>query len=128
MGDVIDITDRLGRGNEKPAAVERPDGLAVRELKEVCVTRNCEMQLRDFFDDKDDARDFVFDCMTRFIRNDFGTLCQEEVEQNWRSIRDGGTVTGVYPFEDGETDLKAWLMLDPDGQTLTILMPEDYLA
>ena len=50
------------------------------------------------------------------------------MEQNWRSIRDGGTVTGVYPFEDEETDLKAWLMLDPDGQTLTILMPEDYLA
>lgn len=131
MGDVIDITDRLAREKEDPRGddIEGTDGLIVERLRQVCLTRNCEMQLFDYFDNNDDdVRDFVFERVTRFISNDFGTLCPEDVEQNWRNLRDGGVVSGVYPLdeEQDESELRAWLMLDTDGQTLTMLMPEDY--
>ena len=131
MGDVIDITERLARKKQGTL----PNKLAVRGLKNLYVTANCEDYLHDYFGDKEDAREFMLNCMMRFIRNDFGTLGQEDIEGNWHSMENGGTVTGCYPFDErqflGEeaiedtSELQMWVVLDSDGQTLTMLVEED---
>lgn len=66
----------------------------------------------------------IIGVMNRFVTEDFGDLCSEDVEVNKRAIECGdGMVMGSYLVDDEKIWVISYL---GDGGYTSILLPEEY--
>ena len=59
----------------------------------------------------------------RHARRDWGDLCQEDVEENELSLKEGFRLMSVYADRNGT---KFWIITEGDRSVTTVLLPEDY--
>lgn len=58
----------------------------------------------------------------RYLRQDWGDLCQEDAELNDQSIKIGERILAAYPTSKG----KVWIITEWDRSVTTILFPSEY--
>ena len=137
MGDVVDMqgnTLREGVTQEpmrdRDRVLMQPHSDVFAKLEQFALTANCESHLIEYFRDKSCLNGYVTGCLRRFAEADYGTLNEEDVQENEENLRSGLMMIGVYPFDEnpkaGTLDLRPYLILDAGHETLTMLMPEDY--
>lgn len=68
---------------------------------------------------------FVNQCFNRFIRCDWGDICEEDWEQNDEAVRCGDRILAVYQHPDRE-DWHIWIITEWDRSATTILFPSEY--
>jgi hypothetical protein len=66
--------------------------------------------------------------LDRHVHGDFGQLCQEDVEANEQSLKDGSRLLSSYRLSTGQ---KVWVITEAandHGQraATTLLLPEEY--
>lgn len=61
--------------------------------------------------------------LLRHQRGDWGDLCSEDIEENERSLREGGRLLSAYQ-SDGEA--KFWIITEWDRSVTTVLLPSEY--
>lgn len=69
-----------------------------------------------------------FDLLNRHVHGDYGQLCQEDVEANEQSLKDGSRILSSYLLSTGQ---KVWVITeaaDDHGQraATTLLLPDEY--
>ena len=60
--------------------------------------------------------------LDRHFSGDFGDLCQEDIQENLRGIRDGDRILSSYRINT----LHIWVITEWDRSYTTVLFPEDY--
>ena len=65
----------------------------------------------------------VDDALRRHASGDWGTLCQEDANENACSLRDGGRLLSVYEDQVG---VRFWIITEAHRSVTTVLLPEDY--
>jgi len=65
---------------------------------------------------------FVLDCLKRHANGDWGDLCQEDIQENKLSLKQGFRLLSAY--KNGEE--KIWIITEADRSATTILFPEEY--
>ena len=60
--------------------------------------------------------------LDRHFSGDFGDLCQEDIQENLRGIRDGDRIISSYRINA----LHIWVITEWDRSYTTVLFPEDY--
>jgi hypothetical protein len=61
--------------------------------------------------------------ITRHLKGDWGTLNQEDKNENDRSVRDGDRLLSAYVLKDGT---KIWIITEADRSSTCVLLPEEY--
>jgi hypothetical protein len=64
----------------------------------------------------------VQDALKRHASGDWGTLCEDDRQENELSLKQGFRLLSAY----GEGDAKFWIITEADRSVTTVLMPEDY--
>jgi hypothetical protein len=68
--------------------------------------------------------------LDRHVTGDWGVLCNEDIEENELSLREGFRLFSNYPACDcaGENcdEHRVWLITEADRSVTTILLPDDY--
>jgi hypothetical protein len=64
----------------------------------------------------------VTNSLGRFLRRDWGEMCDEDRNANDWSIDNGERVLAAY----GEDDDKVWIIREHDGSVTTVLFPSEY--
>jgi hypothetical protein len=64
----------------------------------------------------------VTNSLGRFLRRDWGEMCDEDRNANDWSIDNGARVLAAY----GEDDDKVWIIREHDGSVTTVLFPSEY--
>jgi len=68
--------------------------------------------------------------LDRHVTGDWGVLCDEDVEENELSLREGFRLLSSYPVCDcasNECDEhRVWIITEADRSATTILLPQDY--
>lgn len=59
----------------------------------------------------------------RHVSGDFGTMPEEDVEQNNWSITHGERIMSAYDLRSGET---IWIITERDRSVTTLLLPSEY--
>lgn len=63
------------------------------------------------------------EALSRHSRGDWGTVGQEDWEENELSLREGFRILSAYECSDGT---KFWIITEADRSATTVLMPEEY--
>ncbi len=61
--------------------------------------------------------------LLRHQRGDWGDLCQEDIEENERSLREGSRLFSVY---HSAGKVKFWIITEWDRSVTTVLLPDEY--
>ena len=70
--------------------------------------------------------DFVWACMNRYRKCDWGDLCKEDAKQNDDAVKSGDDrILASYPHPTDE-NLKIWIITEWDRSATTILFPSEY--
>ena len=64
----------------------------------------------------------VTNSLGRFLRRDWGEMCDEDRNANDWSIDNGARVLAAY----GEDNNKVWIIREHDGSVTTVLFPSEY--
>ncbi len=72
--------------------------------------------------EKVEARDAAA-ALCRHARGDWGELCQEDIQENELSLKEGFRLLSAYKDRHG---VKFWIITEADRSATTILLPEDY--
>jgi hypothetical protein len=59
----------------------------------------------------------------RHVTGDWGSLCQEDIEENERSVRGGFRILSSYVLS---TSVKLWVITEYDRSVTTLLLPSEY--
>ena len=68
-------------------------------------------------------REDVATSLGRHAQRDWGDLCQDDVEENELSLKEGFRLMSVYADRNGT---KFWIITEGDRSVTTVLLPEDY--
>lgn len=68
---------------------------------------------------------FVWDCLRRYWKLDWGDTCEEDKEQNDKAIREGERVMAEYRHPKKE-EWRIWIITEWDRSVTTVLFPEEY--
>jgi len=60
--------------------------------------------------------------LKRHANGDWGDLCQEDIEENELSLKEGFRLLSAY--QKGEK--KIWIITEADRSATTVLFPEEY--
>lgn len=71
---------------------------------------------------------FINKSLDKFFDKDWGTICDEDKQENEYALEDGGMILGVYQHESGK---KIWIIADAQSeenfrQAITVLLPDEY--
>ena len=69
------------------------------------------------------AEDDVTSAIRRHVQGDWGEVCEEDRQENDRSLIEGCRLLSVYVAQDG---LRFWIITESDRSVTTVLLPEDY--
>jgi hypothetical protein len=69
------------------------------------------------------THDDIMTAISRHVKGDWGEVCDEDREENERSLREGYRLLSVYHAANGT---KFWLITEHDRSVTTILLPCDY--
>ena len=73
---------------------------------------------------------FVFDCLKRYCKGDWGEMCEGDIETNNESVAlDDGRILASYDMPaDIPIDYadKIWIITEWDRSVTTILFPDEY--
>ena len=72
-----------------------------------------------------DSEDFtkeVMKCFARYNNNDWGEMCDEDIETNNFALKNGGRIFASYETCKG----KIWIITEWDRSVTTILFPSEY--
>lgn len=72
-------------------------------------------------EDKEFAK-FIMDSLERHTKGDWGDLCQEDIQENKRALRQGCRLLSRY--QSGERII--WIITEADRTVTTALFPEEY--
>lgn len=61
--------------------------------------------------------------LLRHQRGDWGDLCQEDIDENERSLREGSRLLSAYQLAGG---VKFWIITEWDRSVTTVLLPSEY--
>ncbi|HLJ92765.1 MAG TPA: hypothetical protein VKU02_06165 [Gemmataceae bacterium] len=67
--------------------------------------------------------DDVLQAVIRHAKGDWGELCDEDRQENERSLQRGGRIFLAYHAANGT---KFWIITEADRSVTTVLLPEDY--
>lgn len=81
-------------------------------------TRNIDLLMQDNKQFKDD----INTALNKFINNDWGDTCDEDVEINNESLDAGERILAVYRTCKGSI----WIVSEYDRSSTTILFPSEY--
>lgn len=59
----------------------------------------------------------------KYMKCDWGDLCDEDKKQNVEALKDGGRILASYKDTN---DRKFWIITEADRSSTTILLPEEY--
>ncbi len=65
----------------------------------------------------------VFLALRRHAAGDWGTLCQQDWEENETALVEGYRLFSAYQSEWGD---KFWIITESDRSVTTVLLPEEY--
>lgn len=68
---------------------------------------------------------FVERSFQRYMRYDWGDLCEEDVGMNDSALNSGGRVFAVYTHPD-HPEWKIWIITESDRSATTVLFPSEY--
>lgn len=66
---------------------------------------------------------FVSQSLQRYVRCDWGDLCDEDAELNADALKSGDRLFAAYKYKDGR---KVYIITEADRSATTILFPEEY--
>ena len=126
MSNVVSLDDyRPSTNDEESVILESHFHNVLKKKKVGGVTPNAVSQLLESHETT--AQSYVQHLFKRFDSGDWGNVCEEDYENNQRSVSDGSMVMGVYPLHPKYPNgTKIWLIMDHGHETATVLMPEDY--
>lgn len=87
------------------------------ELGEVVTTRDIAAQLRPAV---------IVGLVKKHATGDFGDLCQEDIDENTRSIREGDRVLSMYNVPVDGHDEKIYVITEWDRSVTTVLFADEY--
>ena len=61
--------------------------------------------------------------LRRHLQSDWGKLCNEDWEENNRSLKKGYRLLSAYTLSTGE---RLWIITEADRSATTILLPDEY--
>ena len=61
--------------------------------------------------------------LLRHQRGDWGDLCQDDIDENDRSLREGSRLLSAYQSAGGK---KFWIITEWDRSVTTVLLPSEY--
>jgi hypothetical protein len=61
--------------------------------------------------------------LARHAQGDWGELCEDDRQENERSLQKGGRLFSAYVAADGT---RFWIITEADRAVTTLLLPEDY--
>jgi hypothetical protein len=61
--------------------------------------------------------------LDRHMCGDWGLICADDGQANYRAIKDGNRILSVYATSKG---VKFWIITDANRATTTLLLPNDY--
>lgn len=65
---------------------------------------------------------FVTDSLKRYLRQDWGDICEEDKLANAQALIENTRVLGAYK----NADIKIWIITEADRSSTCILFPEEY--
>lgn len=94
-------------------------------LGNIVATRN----VWELIDTNESFSQFVTICLSRYIANDWGDLCEEDKETNDYAVDHGERLLASYviPEEvEGVFEDRLWIITEWDRSVTTLLFPGDY--
>ena len=79
----------------------------------------------DLYTENREFHIFVNESFNRYIKCDWGDVCQEDWKNNNRSVIYGDRILAVYEFPNNP-DWKIWIITEWDRSVTTILFPDEY--
>lgn len=61
--------------------------------------------------------------LARHAMGDWGELCQEDIDENNRALKDGNRLLSAYR---SARNVKFWIITDWDRSVTTVLLPSEY--
>ena len=68
------------------------------------------------------ALDGLLNLLHRHVTGDFGTIDEDDRQENFLSIREGFRIMSAYTIND----TKLWIITEADRSSTTILLPSEY--
>ena len=65
-----------------------------------------------------------FDLLRRHMTGDWGEVCDEDRQENDRSVKAGNRILSVYELSG--TGVKLWIITEADRSVTTFLLPSEY--
>ncbi len=67
---------------------------------------------------------FIFQCLGRYMNNDWGDTCDEDKDTTLEALKNGERILAVYIFR--KTQEAVWIITEADRSVTTILFPDEY--
>lgn len=64
----------------------------------------------------------VIEALNRHAAGDWGDVCDDDRQENERSLKEGSRLLSVYGAGEG----RFWIITEADRSVTTVLMPQDY--
>lgn len=65
----------------------------------------------------------ILSSLDRHNSGDWGNVCEQDRNENDRSLNDGGRIFSVYDSADG---IRFWIITEADRNVTTVLLPSEY--
>ena len=69
---------------------------------------------------------FVFGCVDKHIRGQWGKVPREDAELNERALQGGARIMSVYAIPGRLEQSDLWIITEADRSVTTILFPNEY--
>lgn len=73
---------------------------------------------------------FLFECLTRHLKGDWGDCCPEDIATNEEALLNGDRLFSVYhlpqELNNIHTNDKLWIITEANRQYTTVIFPNDY--
>ena len=75
--------------------------------------------------------DYLYRCLYRHSRGDWGKVCKEDAASNRKAVRTGGRILSAYPIDASEPckgfgENTIWIITEADRSVTTFLLPSEY--
>jgi hypothetical protein len=98
--------------------------MAVTQLGRLLMTRG----VADVIENKKEFAAFVWECVEKFLKQDWGSICDEDWKRNDSAFLDPiehGRILASYEYLNDES-LRIWIIRESDLSVTTILFPHEY--
>ena len=80
--------------------------------------------VHNFMEENIDNELYLIDCFTRYIKCDWGSMCDEDKEMNDLAVANGND--RIFASYEKEGMPKLWIITEWDRSYTTILFPSEY--